>query len=87
MKMRDKLILIVIAFLLVGMISWGAYSQKSNVTRPQWEYMLVDYINGEEASRKLNELGAQGWELVAVSDKTFNPGNQTSTELVLKRAR
>jgi hypothetical protein len=85
--MRHKLILIMSAFLLVGAISWGANSQKSNVTRPQWEYMLVSYINGEETSRKLNELGAQGWEVVAVSDRPFDQGNHASTDFVLKRAK
>jgi hypothetical protein len=85
--MRHKLILILVAFLLVGVISWGAYSQKSNVTRPQWEYMLVGYVNSDETSKKLNELGAQGWELVAVSDRPFDQGNQAHTEFVLKRAR
>jgi hypothetical protein len=75
------------AFLIVGVISWGTYSQKSIEKRTAWEYMLVDYLNGEETQRKLNELGAQGWEVVGVSDKVFNQGNQTSTELVLKRQR
>jgi Domain of unknown function (DUF4177) len=85
--MRQKHILILVAFLLVGMISWAAYSQRSNVMGPHWEYMLVSYVNSEETSRKLNELGAHGWELVAVSDRPFDQGNQASTDFVLKRAK
>jgi len=85
--MRHKLNLLLIAVLLVGAISWGAYSQKSTVTKPHWEYLFVTYINTDETSRKLNELGMQGWELVAASDRTFDQGNTTSTEFVLKRAR
>jgi hypothetical protein len=85
--MRQKLILVPAAFLIIGVISWGAYSQKTNVTKTSWEYMLVGYVNSDETPRKLNELGAQGWELVAVSDRISDQGNQTSTQFVLKRAR
>jgi Domain of unknown function (DUF4177) len=84
--MRQKLILILVAFLILGATSW-AYSQKSNAPRTAWEYMFVEYINGEETPRKLNELGAQGWELVAASDRGFDRGNFTSTQFVLKRAK
>lgn len=31
----------------------------------QWEYRVVD-ISDDDAKTRLNELGARGWELVAV---------------------
>ena len=35
----------------------------------------------------LNKLGAEGWELVGVSDEVANRGNQTFTKLFLKRPK
>lgn len=34
----------------------------------------------------LNKLGADGWELVGVSDEVVNQGNQTFTKFLLKRS-
>jgi len=33
----------------------------------QWEYMVVsiDYVNAD-STKRLNELGQEGWELVAI---------------------
>jgi Domain of unknown function (DUF4177) len=85
--MRQRLILILAALLIIGTISWRGYSQRANMSRTSWEYLMVGYVNTDETQRKLNELGAQGWEVVAVSDKVLDQGNQTSTHFVLKRAR
>jgi hypothetical protein len=85
--MRQKLILLPAAFLIIGVLSWGAHSQNTKVTKTSWEYMLVNYSNDEATSKNLNELGAQGWEVVAASDRVFDHGNQTSSQIVLKRAK
>jgi hypothetical protein len=83
--MRHGLFLIVGAALIVGLIAWSSYSQKGKVTKASWEYMVIR--DPSDDGTKLNELGAQGWELVAVSDSVFNQGNNTSTRFVLKRSK
>ena len=83
--MRYRLNLILIALLMVGVISWAGYGQKSNVKKTSWEYMMVEYGNYDEASRRLNELGAEGWELVAMTDRSVH--NSSSNQFVLKRVR
>ena len=85
--MRQKLILTLAAFLMIGVLSWGAHSQNSKVTKTSWEYMLLGFVNSDETQKKLNELGAQGWEVVTVSDHVFDQGNQTSSQFVLKRPK
>lgn len=57
--------------------------------RQKWEYKLVDVsVNlasrpGEQVELTLNELGEQGWELVAV----LRNGPMEPTRLYLKRQR
>jgi hypothetical protein len=83
--MRQKLFLIVAASLLIGAIAWSGFGQKSNTEKDHWQYQIIEYINTEETSKKLNNLGFQGWELVAVSNNVSNQGTSTTTQFVLKR--
>lgn len=86
--MRHRLFLILAAVLIIGVVAWSNYSQQSKVTKT-WEYMVIsDYgYSSPDGAKELNPLGAQGWELVAVSDRAADQGNQTSTRFVLKRSR
>jgi hypothetical protein len=52
-------LVVVVLFLLIG---WTVYAQKQSPARTQWEYRIVN----EMEKIQLNDLGAQGWELVAV---------------------
>ena len=63
MKLKPYLffILAVIAFICLG--GWVGYGQKQTSTaRIIWEYKIVN----ESDKVSLNDLGAQGWELVTV---------------------
>jgi len=75
--MRNRLLLI--ALLLVSLCCVGfMYKQ----TRPQWEYMTTS----NTTTKKLNELGSQGWEIVGVEPVIHN-GTYMSTNVYLKRGR
>ena len=51
---------------------------------PQWEYL----ITADTHQPRLNELGAEGWELVAVSTAVrFEPMREVERWLYLKRRR
>jgi hypothetical protein len=85
--MRSKL---AIAFLIVGLLFVGAWSgqgQTEKVESVSYEYLVLpDPTESSESNqglKKLNELGAQGWELAGVS-KT---GGYGSARLYFKRAR
>lgn len=83
--MRQKLFLIVAASLLIGAIAWSGFGQKTSTEKDHWQYMIIEYINTEETSKKLNALGFQGWELVGVSNNVSNQGSSTTTQFVLKK--
>ena len=85
--MRSKL---TIAFLIVGLLLVGAWSgqgQTEKVESTCYEYLVLpDPTESSESNqglKKLNELGAQGWELAGVS-KT---GGYGSARLYFKRAK
>jgi hypothetical protein len=58
---------------------WGA------MTTPQWEYRVETIKNPDVGSLqdRLNKLGADGWELVAVTSTVKTMVNLTGNDLVL----
>jgi len=50
--------------------------------RVLWEYQVMPVAKGEDVTRKLNALGASGWETTAIM-----PVDGPTTTLLLKRAR
>ena len=81
--MRRKIVLIVAAALLIGVIAWSGFGQKSSTEQDRWQYTIIEYVNTDETSKRLNTLGFQGWDLVGVSNS--NHGSSTTTQFVLKR--
>ena len=63
----------------------------------RWEYMTLDIavsgvvfgprLDGDALTQKLNELGAEGWELVSFGPMTFGGGQTSDLIAVLKRPR
>jgi hypothetical protein len=85
--MRSKL---VIAFLIVGLLfvsAWRGQGYTGKVESVSYEYLVLpdptESSDSAQGLQKLNELGAQGWELAGIS-KT---GGYGSARLYFKRAR
>lgn len=85
--MRNK---IVITLLIAGLLSIGAWSgqgQTEKVKSASYEYLVLtdptESSGVDEGIKKLNELGAQGWELAGVTKS----GGYGSARLYFKRAR
>ena len=62
MKTRKNLSFILMAFVVLSLIGWTVYGQKPAQPKVTWEYKVVS----ETDKISLNDLGAQGWELVTV---------------------
>lgn len=62
MKLKPYLFMILAAMAFICLGGWAGYGQKQGSSRAAWEYKIVN----ESDKVSLNELGAQGWELVTV---------------------
>jgi hypothetical protein len=61
----------------------------------RWEYMVLDVsvagfwtgpnLDGDALAARLNELGADGWEAVAMSPMNFYQGRTRDLVVLLKR--
>jgi len=72
-----KRLLLTFLLLLCVIVAIGATSQPKT-----WEYRFEYGIS----AKKANELGAQGWEIVAVGSPGSGPASNV-TEYVFKRPR
>jgi hypothetical protein len=71
MQAKRLVLAAVAAALLLCAVGWTSYAQRGRVRRTAWEYKTVSFSNpyvDKESLNTLNELGAQGWELVGVSE-------------------
>ena len=67
--MKSKLYwLPIAALILMCVIGWTGYAQKKVVSRVTWEYKTVGLSASYPVEKELNGFGAQGWELVDVSE-------------------
>ena len=85
--MRSKL---AIAFLIVGLLfisAWRGQGQPETVESVSYEYLVMpdptEASESYQGLKKLNELGAQGWELAGVTKS----GGYGSARLYFKRAK
>jgi hypothetical protein len=65
------------------MLGWSGQAQRQQSTRVVWEYKVV--INPLDEQR-LNELGAQGWELLQF-DPGVRFGSGTNERYIFKRSK
>jgi hypothetical protein len=64
MRLKPCLFLMLAAIALIVLGGWSGYGQKQqSPSRTVWEYKIVN----ESEKVSLNEMGAQGWELVTVA--------------------
>ncbi|HEX8921558.1 MAG TPA: hypothetical protein VF766_08760 [Pyrinomonadaceae bacterium] len=87
--MKAKTLLIFAMLILACLIGWTVHAQRSKAATT-WEYQVVFDPAIESLSRtasfdkgvkQLNELGAQGWEMIGINN------TQHGVMLYLKRAR
>jgi len=74
------LLLICFIFALPNLIGHG-----QSTPRIVWEYKII-FDGNANNEKKLNELGAQGWELAGIRVTDFN-GQTTGAHYYFKRAK
>lgn len=72
------------ALLAVLIITVTGWTQTKGV---QWEYKTAEITLNSSAEQKLNELGAQGWELVGAQARTFGGGTGNQMIYHFKRQK
>ena len=76
MKMRNKLTIALLIVALVSVVAWNAQSQTSKPKNVIYQYDVIydptETMGQDEGLKKLNELGAQGWELAGVRTESTN---------------
>ncbi|MGH9767832.1 MAG: hypothetical protein ACREAB_10400 [Blastocatellia bacterium] len=77
MKSKNVRIFCSLILAVLMVVGWTVYGQRSTTQRPAWEYKVVGNLNEQQ----LNELGSQGWEMVA----TVTSGGYFA--IYLKRAK
>jgi hypothetical protein len=70
-------------------------AEQGHSERMKWEYLTVKFatsgwflggiLDGQKFNDRLNQLGAQGWELVSVFDTNMAEGQTRDVVAVLKR--
>lgn len=69
--MKNKRIGALVAVVLVCFLGWSGYAQgqRSNSVKQTWEYKISTVFapSAEQTVPQMNQLGADGWELVNVA--------------------
>ena len=82
--MKKSLYFALALVVLLFALAWGGYGQRQSQRKILWEYLTVSNWDGKnQKATDLNQLGAQGWELVSVGT-TDSSGN---TLLYFKRVK
>ena len=73
MNMKSKLAIALLIAALLSVGAWRGYAQTGKEKIATYEYLVIDdpteTLIRDAGVHKLNEFGAQGWELVGVSSK------------------
>ena len=88
MLRNTRLFLLLLALSTPALIGWGARAH--GAARVIWEYKIDTSYDVRSASpQKMNELGAEGWELISVLETEERAGNaaHVKREYIYKRAK
>ena len=87
MKSNLRLLLIVVTISLVTFFGWNVRGQQTPAPKAVWEHTVVSTLG--DNSFRLNQLGSEGWELVAVRSEEKSLGNVRQMEVTyyLKRTK
>jgi hypothetical protein len=66
LSVTNKFYLSLVMLVLLAVVAWTtAQGQSSSPARQAWEYKIID--DQANMTRVMNQLGADGWELVTIS--------------------
>jgi predicted negative regulator of RcsB-dependent stress response len=86
--MKKGLLLSLVIITLLCVAGWTSYGQKSTQPQVAYEYQVLsdptETGSMEEGRNKLNELGAQGWQLVSIN---YERGVTAPAKLYFMRAK
>ena len=82
-------ILVICAIALLSLVGWATYGQRQNASKTTWEYAVKEDHSISGQFTDLRVLGAEGWELVAVTSRDQMVQNQVDiqTRYYLKRQK
>lgn len=84
--MKSKIAIVLLAVALLSMGAWSGHGQTDKTRTAVYEYQVIAdptaWQGQDEGLKKLNQLGAQGWEITGVVQHGENPPT-----LYLKRIR
>jgi hypothetical protein len=69
-KINSRMLAILAAVALSILMVLTVYGQRQSEPRVQWEYRVVSLKDDAPIINHLNELGAEGWELVGFHMKS-----------------
>lgn len=80
--MKKQLGLLLLVALLLFLVGWTAQTKPAT-----YEYKVLPALNVSKDEQKINELAAQGWELVYVVPTLANGTNYGKSDLYFRRAK
>ena len=81
--MKRKAGLFLAALALSCLVGWTAGAQKPRPELTTWEYKVLTYACAGD--KTLNDLGTQGWELIATDQRMRGGGGYDCPTLYFKR--
>ena len=84
--MKTKYPWLLALVLMLCFLGLTIHGQKQSPARTNWEYKSV-FSTSASLDYVLNDLGAQGWELVAIDVNSADKNGLQGTKYYLKRAR
>jgi hypothetical protein len=84
--MKTKYRWVLTAVLMLCLLALTVYGQKQNTARTTWEYKSV-FSTSASLEYVLNDLGTQGWELVAIDVNKVDNNGLKGVKYYLKRAK
>ena len=84
--MKTKYHWLLAMIVMLCLLGFNIHGQKQSSSRINWEYKSV-FSTSASLDYVLNDLGAQGWELVAIDVNRSDKNGFKGTMYYLKRAR
>ena len=84
--MKTKYPWLVAIIVMLCLLGFNIHGQNQSSGRTNWEYKSV-FSTSASLEYVLNDLGVQGWELIAIDVNSSDKNGSKGTKYYLKRAR